>query len=75
MVDVVTADPRVVRVVDLRTQHLGPDEILVGMELVLDRGLSGVDLTEALAEVEDALRSAVPEATQVYLEPHTDDLT
>lgn len=75
MVEVVTADPRVVRVVDLRTQHLGPEEILVGMDLVLDRALTGVQLTEALAEVEDTLRAAVPAATQIYLEPHTDDLT
>jgi len=45
------------------------------MEVVLDRTLTGVALTEALAQVEDALRAAVPAASQVYLEPHTDDLT
>jgi len=73
--EVVDADPRVVRVTDLRTQHLGPSEILVGIELVLDRTLTGVELTEALAEVEDRVRAAVPDATQIYIEPHTDDLT
>jgi len=68
---VITADPRVVRLLDVRTQQMGPQELLVGVELELDPTLSGVELTVALDEIENAVRTAVPEARQIYMEPHT----
>jgi cation diffusion facilitator family transporter len=68
---VITSDARVVRVLDVRTQQLGPDELLVGVELEIDPALSGVQLTDALEEIENAVRAVVPAANQVYLEPHT----
>lgn len=68
---VIRADPRVVRLLDVRTEQMGPQELLVGVELELDPALSGVALTDALAEIEDAVRAAVPAARQIYLEPHT----
>lgn len=68
---IIRSDPRVVRLLDVRTQQMGPQELLVGVELELDARLSGVELTEALEEIEDAVRAAVPEARQIYLEPHT----
>jgi divalent metal cation (Fe/Co/Zn/Cd) transporter len=70
---VIEGDGRVVRVIDVRTQQLGPQELLVGVELELDPGLSGVDLTDALEEIEGHIRAVVPAAQQVYLEPHTAD--
>ena len=57
--------------IDVRTQQLGPQELLVGVELELDPGLSGVELTDALEEIEGHIRAVVPAAQQVYLEPHT----
>jgi cation diffusion facilitator family transporter len=68
---IITSDPRVVRVLDVRTQQLGPQELLVGVELEIDPALSGVELTDALDDIETAVRVAVPAANQVYLEPHT----
>ena len=68
---VIEADPRVVRLLDVRTQQLGPQELLVGVELELDSALGGVALTDALEEIENAVRAAVPEARQIYMEPHT----
>ena len=68
---VITADPRVVRLIDVRTQQMGPQELLVGVELELDPALTGVELTDALEEIENAVRAAVPEARQIYMEPHT----
>ena len=68
---VITADPRVVRLLDVRTQQMGPQELLVGVELELDASLTGVQLTVALDEIENAVRAAVPEARQIYMEPHT----
>ena len=68
---VITGHAHVVRVLDVRTQQLGPDEVLVGVELEMDPSLSGVELTDALEEIEQHIRAVVPEAQQVYLEPHT----
>jgi divalent metal cation (Fe/Co/Zn/Cd) transporter len=68
---VIEGDGRVVKVLDIRTQQLGPDEMLVGVELELDPSLSGVEVTDALEEIEGHIRAVVPAAQQVYLEPHT----
>src|SRR4029078_4351107 len=70
---VIEADPRLVKLIDVRTQQLGPEEMLVGVELELDPSLSGVELTDALEEIEGHIRAVVPSAQQVYLEPHTAD--
>ncbi|MFM8304212.1 MAG: cation diffusion facilitator family transporter [Actinomycetota bacterium] len=68
---VILADARVVSLVDVRTQQMGPQELLVGVELELAPTLTGVELTDALEEIENAVRAAVPTARQIYLEPHT----
>ena len=61
--------PEIDRVVDLRTQHLGPEELLVAAEVDFADGLSGDQMPAAVAAVEARLRAAVPAATHVYLEP------
>ena len=61
--------PEIDRVVDLRTQHLGPEELLVAAEVDFADHLSGDQMPTAIAAVEDRLRTAVPTATHVYLEP------
>ena len=57
------------RIVHMRTQHLGPDELLVGAKLEFDPGLSGADLAEAVDRVEGRVREVVPIARVIYLEP------
>lgn len=61
--------PEIDRVVDLRTQHLGPEELLVAVEVDFADHLSGDQMPAAVAAVEARLRAAVPAATHVYLEP------
>ncbi|WP_419849763.1 cation diffusion facilitator family transporter [Candidatus Poriferisocius sp.] len=61
--------PEIDRVVDIRTQHLGPEELLVAAEVDFADGLSGDQMPAAIAAVEARLRAAVPAATHVYLEP------
>ena len=61
--------PEIDRVVDLRTQHLGPEELLVAAEVDFADRLSGDQMPAAIAAVEARLRAAVPAATHVYLEP------
>lgn len=57
------------RVIHMLTQHLGPDELLVAAKVDFDPSLSVADLAEAIDACEARIRSAVPTATVIYLEP------
>jgi cation diffusion facilitator family transporter len=52
----------------LLTMHLGPDEILVNMDVVVDDGLSGQRVESIVAEIETKVREFVPEATRIFIE-------
>lgn len=57
------------KVIHLRTQHLGPDELLVAAKLSFDRTLSFPDLADAINECERNVRQAAPDARLIYIEP------
>jgi len=59
----------VTRIINLRTQHIGPEELLVAGKLEFGRGLSNTEISDAIDTVETAIRAAVPLAMQIYLEP------
>jgi cation diffusion facilitator family transporter len=65
----ITGAPHVRRLIHARTQHLGPDELLVAAKLELDPELTFVAVAQAIDDVEAAVRAAVPKARIVYLEP------
>ena len=52
----------------LLTMHLGPDEILVNMDLIAEPGLSAADLEQITDRVEHEIIGLVPEATRVFIE-------
>ena len=60
---------RVQRLIHMRTQHLGPNELLVGAKLELDGDLRFADVAAVIDRVEASVREAVPEARVIYLEP------
>jgi cation diffusion facilitator family transporter len=62
-------EPSVTRLLHMRTQHIGPDELLVAAKIELVDGLSMVEVTEAVNRVETSVRRAVPAARIMYLEP------
>lgn len=66
---VVSNHPQVSRVIDLRTQHIGPEELLVAGKVEFNRSLTSPALTDAIDDVESALRNAVPLTLLIYLEP------
>jgi divalent metal cation (Fe/Co/Zn/Cd) transporter len=68
----VESSPQVRRLIHIRTQHLGPDELLVAAKLEFDGALTFNQLADAVNATEARLRQAVPTARVVYLEP---DLT
>jgi hypothetical protein len=53
----------------MRTQHLGPDELLVGAKIELIADLSVTEAAEAVNRIEASVRRAVPIARVMYLEP------
>ena len=61
--------PDVQSVIHMQTQHIGPDELLVGAKLEFSSDLSVAELSEAVNEVERSLREAIPIARVIYLEP------
>ncbi len=65
----IEADDDVDRMIHLRTQHIGPDELLVGAKVAIRHGLSVPELADAVNRVEASVRAAVPEARIMYLEP------
>jgi cation diffusion facilitator family transporter len=62
-------EPSVTKLIHMRTQHIGPDELLVGAKLELVHGLSVDDAVEAVNRIEHSVRRAVPTARVIYLEP------
>ncbi|MGI9644120.1 MAG: cation diffusion facilitator family transporter [Ilumatobacteraceae bacterium] len=69
IVDALEHGPHVERLIHLRTQHIGPDEILVGAKLEFDSALSADELVAALNATEDNVRAAEPRVTVIYVEP------
>lgn len=61
--------PDVVDVIHLRTQHFGPEQLLVGAKLAFDPNLTFNELADAINEVERRVREVVPIARPMYIEP------
>jgi cation diffusion facilitator family transporter len=60
------------RVIHIKTQYLGPEELLVAAKIALAPGLPVEAVARAIDEAEARVREAVPEARVIYLEPDLD---
>ena len=60
------------RVINMRTEYLGPEELLVAAKIAVSASLPTETIAEAIDHAEARLRAAVPEARLVYLEPDLD---
>ena len=69
IVGAIESSAHVDQLIHLRTEHIGPDEILVGAKVEYASTLSADELVAAINATEDAIRAAVPDATVIYLEP------
>ncbi len=63
------------RVLHMRTQHIGPDELLVGAKIEMDPALGTRQLVHLINEAERNIREASPMARRIYLEPDIHDPT
>lgn len=61
--------PGAARLVDLRTMHLSPDEILVAAEVEFEGGLETREIESAIERLEAEIQRSVPAARRIYVEP------
>jgi cation diffusion facilitator family transporter len=66
------AKGKVERVIHIRTQYLGPDELLVAAKIALNPGLTVAETAEAINHAELRVRNKIPAARLIYLEPDLD---
>lgn len=60
---------KITSLIHLKTQYLGPDEMLVAAKVALAPNLDIADVAEAIDAAEMRVRAAVPTARLIYLEP------
>jgi cation diffusion facilitator family transporter len=67
--DAIAGSPPVVRLIHLRTEHLGPEDLLVAAKVEFAGHLTVRELSRAVDDVEAAVRAVVPAATRMFVEP------
>ncbi len=56
-------------VVNLRTIHLGPDDLVIAAAITVDGAMGATEITRSIVDAEASVRAAVPFRTVIYLEP------
>ena len=57
------------QLISLRTEHIGPEEILVAAKVEFDPSLTMAALADVIDDLEASVRRAVPHATRIFVEP------
>jgi cation diffusion facilitator family transporter len=65
----IDAFPSVQRGIHLRTEHLGPDEIVVAAKVEFDPDLTVAELAATIDALEVEIRKTEPRATLIFVEP------
>ncbi|MCE9580308.1 MAG: cation diffusion facilitator family transporter [Deltaproteobacteria bacterium] len=68
MIELVEASPGVRQLIHLRTMHLGPEEVLVGMKVVVGDDVNTRDATQFIDLIEARLRAELPILKRIYIE-------
>ncbi len=61
--------PRVLRLIHLRTLHLGPDELLVAGKVEMEASLEFAQVAAVINAIEANVRARAPMAAMIYIEP------
>jgi cation diffusion facilitator family transporter len=65
-------EPLVERIIHMKTLHIGPDELLVAAKIAVAHDGGAADIAKAIDSAEARIRTAVPIARIIYLEPDLD---
>jgi cation diffusion facilitator family transporter len=60
------------RVIHIRTQYLGPEELLVAAKVAMVPSITVEDVARSIDTAEQRVRAQVPDARLIYLEPDLD---
>ncbi|MFD6094967.1 cation diffusion facilitator family transporter [Nocardiopsis flavescens] len=60
------------RLIHMKTQHIGPEELLVAAKVAVDAQDDASRVTRAIDQAEARIREAVPIARMIYIEPDLD---
>jgi divalent metal cation (Fe/Co/Zn/Cd) transporter len=71
----IEASPGVRRLLHLKTQHLGPEELLVAAKVELDGDLDFAGVVEVIDDAERRVRERLPIARVMYIEPDLPEAT
>ncbi|MFA5774239.1 MAG: cation diffusion facilitator family transporter [Ilumatobacteraceae bacterium] len=69
LTEALIAHADVIRIIHMRTLHLGPDEILLAAKIEFNRQLSVTQLAKAIDDAEVRVRNAVHQRLVIYIEP------
>jgi cation diffusion facilitator family transporter len=61
--------PSLERVIHMRTQHFGPDQLLVALKVQFEAGLTTEGIADGINEAERRIRERVPVAKLIFIEP------
>ena len=61
--------PSVERVIHMRTQHFGPDQLLVALKLQFETGLTTEGIADGINDAARRIRERVPAAKLIFIEP------
>ncbi|WP_214107599.1 cation diffusion facilitator family transporter [Acrocarpospora catenulata] len=64
--------PEVTRIIHMRTLHLGPEELLVAAKIAVAHDDTAAEVARGIDEAEQRIRTQVPIARVIYLEPDLD---
>ena len=67
--DAINADPDVEAIIHMKTLYIGPDEMLVAAKIAFASGARVADVASTINAVEARIRTAVPVARSIFLEP------
>lgn len=65
---IVLGDGAIEGVGDIRTMYVGPNDLLVNLDVAFRAGIDAPQMHASIARVESALKSAYPEVGNVYIE-------
>jgi cation diffusion facilitator family transporter len=63
-----SSDPRIDRALDVLTLHLGPDDVLLGLNIDFRNELSAEEVESAVRDIESRIRRDYPEVKRIFVE-------
>jgi cation diffusion facilitator family transporter len=66
--ELLAAEPSVARINRSLTMQLGPDNVLLALDITFRQDLSGADVAATTARLQSAIKSRFPEAGEIFIE-------